>query len=150
MVLAKTICVINDIFWIIFINFHDTWVHCWKCKIVINVWVNLIRFFFRDKVIICLVIGFILLNSIVFHILFLVINKVSVFFMMVHMINLVIWVFKLDWFWFWKRASGCCLKRAFFCMCLYFYCSPLDLFYVCDCYEVVVIWFPLCICTMVL
>ena len=57
---------------------------------------NILMFFVRDKFIICLVMDFILFNLVVFHVLLLCINKVIVFMMIVHMMNMVIWVFKLD------------------------------------------------------
>ena len=54
------------------------------------------KLFFGDQVIIFLVVEFILFNLIVFHVLLFCISKVGVFMIMVHMMNMVIWVFKSD------------------------------------------------------
>ena len=61
---------------------------------MIKVWVNMFNFSFSDQVIIYLVIELILFDFIVYHFLFLCINKVIVFMIMVHMMNMVIRVFK--------------------------------------------------------
>ena len=79
-----------------FMKFHDTRVHCWIWKIVINAWVNMFEFFFSDQVIICLVIHFISFGLIVFYVLLFCINKVSILMNMFHMVNMVIGVIKLD------------------------------------------------------
>ena len=63
---------------------------------VFKAWVNMFKFFSRDQVVIFLVMDFILVNIIIFHVLLLWIKKVSVFIIIVHMMNMVIWVFKSE------------------------------------------------------
>ena len=109
------------IFFIILMNFHDTWVHCWRWKIVIKIWVNMFKLLFIDQVIIFLVVLFILFDLIVLHVLFLCINKVSVLMIMVHMMNIVIEVIKSEWVYFWTRARNFCLSRTYVFGCILFY-----------------------------
>ena len=61
---------------------------------MIKVWVNMFEFFFSYQVIICLLIEFIYFDIIVFHVLFLCINKVSIFVVVFRMVNMVIGVIK--------------------------------------------------------
>ena len=61
---------------------------------MIKVWVNISDFFLSDKVIICFFIELFLFNLSIFHVLFLCINKVSIFMGIFHMINMVIQVIK--------------------------------------------------------
>ena len=76
-------------------DFHDTWVHCCISNIVIKVWMNMFEFFLSDQGIIFIVIEFILFELIVSYLLFLFINKVSIFMSMLHMVIMVIGVIKL-------------------------------------------------------
>ena len=109
-------------FWWIF---HDTWVHCWRWNFFIKVWVNMFKIFVRDQVIICVVIEFILFNLIILRVLFLCINKVIVFMMIVHMTNMIIWVLKLDRVFFWTREKVFCLSRTCVFGCIFIFIEVL-------------------------
>ena len=74
----------------------------------------MVKFFVRYQVIICLVLEFILINIVAFHVLLLCINKMSVFMMIFHMMNIFIWVFKADLVCCWIRSRDFCLRRDFF------------------------------------
>ena len=58
-------------------------------------------------------------NLIFFYVLLLCTNKVSVLMIMVHRMNMVIWVFKLGWVWFLTRARNCWLMRAYVFGCIF-------------------------------
>ena len=55
---------------------------------------NMFKLFVSDQFIICIAMEFILSNLIVFCVLLLCINKLSVLLTIVHTMNMVIWVFK--------------------------------------------------------
>ena len=64
--LAKTLWIIDDIFWINMMSWHDIWVNFWRWKIVMKVWVNMFELFFNDQVIICVLVEFFFLYLIIF------------------------------------------------------------------------------------
>ena len=88
-------------------------------------------------------------NLIVFHVLLLCINKMSIFMGMFHMVNMVIGVIKSYQVHFFTRKSNCSLRRDYF-LCIFFNWSPLAVIHVCDCSEGIFIWVPLHLCKMVL
>ena len=63
---------------------------------MIKVWVNIFEFFFSDQVIICVFIEFLFFDLSIFHVLFLCVNKVSIFVGIFHMVIMVIWVMKTE------------------------------------------------------
>ena len=93
-------------------NCHETWVHFWRWKIVIKVWVNMFYLFFSDKVAICVFRELFLFNLRIFYVLFLCINIMSVFMGIVHRIDMVISVFKAGWVQFWLIARSCIPRRS--------------------------------------
>ena len=120
-VLTKILWIINDVFCIILISFHDTWVHCWRWKIVIKVWVNMFELFFSDQFIICIIIEFILFELIFFHVLFLCINGVSIFMGMFHMVGMVIGIIKADSVYFLDEGGDFSLRRACIFGCIFIF-----------------------------
>ena len=93
---------------------------------------------------------FFLFDLIIFHVLFFCINKISIFMGVLHTVNMVRGVIKLDWFHFWTRARKFCLRRACFWIYLCFYWIPLDVIHVCGCYGGVVLCVTFHIFKMVL
>ena len=120
-VLDKILWIINDVLWINMMNWHDDWVRCWRWKVFIKVWVNMLEFFFSDQVIICLFIEFFLFNLSGLHVLFLCINKASILLGMLYMLNIVIGFIKADWVHVWRGASNFSLRRdyAFWCIIIF-------------------------------
>ena len=39
LMMAKIFWIINEVLWIIIMNSHETWVHCWWWKVFIKAWV---------------------------------------------------------------------------------------------------------------
>ena len=90
-VLVKILWIVNDVFWIVLINFHDTWFYCWRWEIVIKIWVNMFKFFLRDQVI-----NFLSYNSYF---------STSFFFMSCSWVS-IRWVFSWWWSIRWIQSYG--------------------------------------------
>ena len=52
-VLERIFWIINEMFYIIITNCHETWIHCWRWNIVIKVWAYMFYFLFSYQVVIC-------------------------------------------------------------------------------------------------
>ena len=131
------------------INWHNTYVHCWIWKILIKLWVNMLQFFFVDQVIICIFIEFFLLKLSIFHVLFLCINKVSIFVGIFRMVYMVIWFIKVYWVNFWTRAINCSLRRNCVFGWIFIFIEFLWSWYIFYCSELLVLWVPLHVFAMV-
>ena len=75
---------------------HETWVHCWWWGGMINICVNTFWFCVKNCVLVLIIKKF-LLFSIFYDVLFMCMNKVSYISVMVHKIDVVIEVNKVDW-----------------------------------------------------
>ena len=108
----KIFWIINGIFWIIMMSSNLTWVNCRWCKL----WLRSGWIFSSSST----VIFFHLYLQIIIlvqtrHIIcfFLCINRMIFFMGILHIIDMVIWVFTADWVHFWLINSNCRLSRSY-------------------------------------
>ena len=113
MILAKTLWVINKCVWVIVVEIHDAWVHCWWWEVVVKIPMNVFwffKFFFSNYVLINIFKMFFIL-SIFSAVLFMLINKVIFIIGIVHSIDVILWFLKVDWVQFRFMTSDCIFGR---------------------------------------
>ena len=125
---GKIFRIINEVFWVIMVYIHETWVHCWWWEAVIKIWLNVLYFWLSDCVFVCFFKELLFLG-IFFNVLFIIINKVIVIIGILHSIDLFIWVFKADWVYFGFMTSNYSLIRSWsVCISVFFKSLVLDPF----------------------
>ena len=85
---------------------------------MIEVWVNMVWLSFSVKCVILFFKELLLFNLSIFYVLFLFINKMSISMGNLHMVDIVIWVFRAERAQFWTRNSNCSLISTYVFGCI--------------------------------
>ena len=108
-ILEKILWVINEVFWVILVYTHEDWVHCRWWEVMVKIWLIFFWLLFSNCVF-NRIIKYLFFFILLYDVLFICIENICGFFVIVHSVDVVMWVKKVDlinvWFMYYKGCFG--------------------------------------------